>query len=137
MNPMVIEKKIESLIHCLSRIKARKPDSAQQLMKDFDLQDIISVNLERSIQISVDIAAMMIAERGLKPASTMAGAFIVLEAEGIITLSLSAKLQKSVGFRNISVHEYHSIDWELVFDIISNHMVNFQEYIQSVTRSLE
>ncbi|RKX83288.1 MAG: hypothetical protein DRP70_15005 [Spirochaetes bacterium] len=28
---------------------------------------------------------------------------------------LSVKLQKAVGFRNVSVHEYDSIDWEIVW----------------------
>ncbi|MBN2657483.1 MAG: DUF86 domain-containing protein [Spirochaetales bacterium] len=136
VNPL-ISSKVDSLIRCLERIESKKPAQIENLIEDYDLQDIISVNLERAIQISVDIAAIIIAEKGLKTAQTMSSAFKALSDSKIIPEELSLKLQKSVGFRNISVHEYCSIDWEIVFDIIHNHLVNFRDFIRSVTLSLD
>jgi len=97
-----------------------------------DLQDIISVNLERAVQITVDMGAIIITEKSLKPSNTMAGTFQVLANEEIISIDLAKKLQSSVGFRNISVHGYNSIDWELVFDLIHHHLCNFKEFLKSV-----
>ena len=132
MNNPLIAQKIESLTHCLKRIETKKPDEMNTLLNDYDIQDIISVNLERSIQICVDIAAIVISEKNLKTANTMAGCFMALETAKILPPDLSLKMQKSVGFRNVSVHEYKSIDWELVFDIITNHLVNFKQYIKAI-----
>lgn len=132
MNNPLIAKKIESLIHCLERIETKRPDQIETLMNDYDIQDIISVNLERSIQISVDIAAIIISEKNLKTSNTMAGCFTALEKDHILSHDLSFKMQKSVGFRNVSVHEYRSIDWVIVYDIIHNHLVNFKQFIQAV-----
>lgn len=132
MNNQAIMKKTESLIRCINRIKEKKPESIDSLETDYDLQDIISVNLERAVQISVDIAAIIISEKDLKPSNTMAGTFKTLSDNKIISEDLSLKLQKSVGFRNISVHECNSIDWKLVFDIIHNHMGNFRMFLKEI-----
>lgn len=132
MDNPVIAKKIESLVHCLKRIEEKRPQKLQDLQNDFDLQDIISVNLERAVQLSVDISAVIIAEQGLKTGSTMAECFSGLEKAGIIDSGLSAKLQKAVGFRNISVHEYTEIDWKIVFDIIHHHLENFRKFLKAI-----
>jgi len=132
MNNPLIARKIESLTHCLQRIETKRPSELDTILNDYDIQDIISVNLERSIQISVDIAAIIISEKNLKTSNTMAGCFAALETAKILSQDLSLKMQRSVGFRNVSVHEYRSIDWEIVFDIIHNHMVNFKQFIKAV-----
>ncbi len=128
-NPL-IAKKLESLIHCLKRIEKKRPQNLSDLQKDFDIQDIISINLERAIQLCVDIAAIIISERNLSTSNTMAGSFLVLEDNGILPEQLSMNLQKAVGFRNVSVHEYASIDWNIVFDVIHNHLDSFKEFLK-------
>ena len=58
----VIQNKLESLRKCLLRLEQKRPGSPEILVSDYDIQDIISINLERAIQISVDIAAHLLAE---------------------------------------------------------------------------
>ena len=128
-------KKVESLHRCLERLREKRPEDLGSLESDLDLQDILSVNLERAIQISVDVAAMILAKRQLPVSNTMAGNFQGLSDVGILSSSLSEKLQRSVGFRNISVHEYTRIDWALVFDLVHNHLNNFEEFIASVLKT--
>lgn len=84
----------------------------------------------------MDISAIIIAEKNLKPSNTMAGTFKTLSDNNIIPEELSIKLQKSVGFRNIYVHEYNQMDWELVFDIIHNHQLNFKMFIKEINQEL-
>ena len=54
MDKQVITQKLES---CLVRIQDKSPNNAEILVSDLDLQDIISVNLSRAVQLSVDISA--------------------------------------------------------------------------------
>jgi hypothetical protein len=54
----LIEAKLESLRRCVERIAAKTPSSADQLTRDPDLQDIIALNLQRCVQLCVDLAAM-------------------------------------------------------------------------------
>lgn len=134
MNNALIATKMESLTHCLLRIESKRPASLSELSTNFDLQDILSVNLERAIQLCVDISAIIISEKNLKTSNTMAGSFQTLEQAGLLPKELSMKLQKSVSFRNVSVHEYRSIDWNIVYDIIHNHLSNFKQFMTEVLK---
>jgi hypothetical protein len=44
------------LERCIRRIEFKRPDRVELLQKDYDLQDILAVNLERAVQASVDVA---------------------------------------------------------------------------------
>ena len=57
MDATVVEQKLESLRRCLLRIETKCPADPERLEADFDLQDIVSLNLSRSVQLCVDIAA--------------------------------------------------------------------------------
>ena len=122
MNPLVIASKLESLRRCLDRITSKKPGTLDQLLGDIDLQDILALNLERSIQLCVDIANHILSALDDSPAMD------------IISNELAANLRRAVGFRNLSVHAYDKIDWNLVqnnFESDLNDLVNFVEIIQS------
>ena len=61
MDREVVEQKLESLRRCLQRIQAKCPADAESLVADFDLQDIVSLNLSRAVQLCVEIGAHLIA----------------------------------------------------------------------------
>ena len=46
MDKDVVGAKLETLRRCVQRIKDKTPDSAKFLADDYDLQDIICLNLE-------------------------------------------------------------------------------------------
>lgn len=52
MDREIIERKLESLRRCLQRMENKCPADASILVEDFDLQDIIALNL-RAVQIRV------------------------------------------------------------------------------------
>lgn len=58
MDTVVLVEKLESLRRCIRRIEAKKPDNADQLKQDIDLQDILVLNLTRAILLSVDIGSI-------------------------------------------------------------------------------
>ena len=71
MDTDVIKTKLVSLQRCMERIRQKTPANAQQLAEDFDLQDILILNLQRAVQISIDIATSILADSPAVP-STMA-----------------------------------------------------------------
>ncbi|MGH8604902.1 MAG: type VII toxin-antitoxin system HepT family RNase toxin, partial [Gammaproteobacteria bacterium] len=62
MDKQLIEEKLESLRRCVRRIEHKCPPKAEALDSDWDLQDIIAINLTRAVQLSVDIAAHVLSE---------------------------------------------------------------------------
>jgi uncharacterized protein YutE (UPF0331/DUF86 family) len=132
MDSEVIEQKLESLRRCLQRIQEKCPSSAEALAKDIDMQDIVALNLTRAIQICVDIGAHLIAGIDTPPPATMGQTFDVLAAHGNISLELAKRMKKAVGFRNIAVHNYEAINWQIVHAIATHHLGDFKDFAQVV-----
>ncbi len=136
MDPDVIKAKLESLSRCVLRIESRRPSSAQALATDLDAQDIVSLNLERAVQLAVDAGShILIDQDGASPES-MAGVFMALGDAGVLDKPLAARMAKAAGFRNIAVHEYASIDWTIVYSIITTRLDDFRLYAGALMRLL-
>ena len=93
MNPDVINRKLESLRRCVARIHSNMPLTQDDLQTDYDLQDIVSVNLERAVQTCVDITAHLISETEATPPDTMAESFSQLAALELLTPQLAELTQ--------------------------------------------
>jgi len=132
MAATVIEEKLESLRRCLARIRLKRPDSAEALKADLDSQDIISVNLTRAVQLCVDIAAHVLTTTDLPPPDTMGESFERMASAGMISEALAERMKAAVGFRNIAVHSYRQIDWDIVQAIVTEHLDDFESFARQV-----
>jgi uncharacterized protein YutE (UPF0331/DUF86 family) len=132
MDLNVINRKLDSLARCVRRIEAKRPQTPDQLVSDIDLQDILSLNIERSVQLCVDIGAHLLADLELPPPETMGEVFQLLAVHHIIPNSDADALRKTVGFRNLSVHAYDRVDWERVFEITHHRMNDFRSFAAHV-----
>ena len=136
MDTDVIKAKLVSLQRCMLRIRQKTPATAQQLAADFDLQDILILNLQRAVQISTDIATSILAESPAVP-STMAEAFLLLHKQGMLSENVARKLAKSVGLRNIAVHEYTNLNWNVVYAVAHTHIEDFAEFGREISTWLK
>lgn len=134
MDRALIAQKLESLRRAVQRIETRRPASAEALSNDFDAQDILAVNLTRAVQLCVDIAAHVLAETNTPAPDTMGQAFDGLVASGHISAGLAMRLKKAVGFRNIAVHSYQAIDWNIVHHITHERLDDFVEFARVVAQ---
>jgi len=137
MDPDVIRAKLESLSRCIGRIEGRRPSSAQALAADLDAQDIVTLNLERAVQLSVDAGSHILLDCDTASPESMAGVFMALGEAGILAIPLAVRMAKAAGFRNIAVHEYESIDWDIVYSIITTRLDDFRTYAGNLMKYLE
>lgn len=132
MDRQVIAQKLESLRRCLRRIEEKCPQDASTLAGDPDLQDILTINLTRAVQLCVDIGASILAGSDLPPPDTMGETFDRLSASDVITEQLATQLKRAVGFRNIAIHNYETINWEIVYNIARFHLDDFTEFARHI-----
>src|SRR5436190_16866832 len=137
MDQNLIAEKLESLRRCVQRVQTKCPQTPEELMEDPDLQDIISLNLTRAVQLCVDIAVHMLADLEVQPPDTMAGAFDALTSAQIIHADLAGRLKKAVGFRNIAIHNYDAIDWAIVHSIAVTRLGDFNEFARIISLRLK
>lgn len=137
MDNDVVSAKLESLRRCLNRIRAKTPESVEILVGDYDLQDIISINLQRAVHVCVDIANHLIADSDAEPPSTLGQAFDTLASLDVIPSNVAARLKGAVGFRNIAVHAYQTVDWEIVYNLITTRLEDFETFAARVSTLLD
>jgi len=137
MDRDVVLNKLESLRRCVKRIEDKTPAIHEELINNYDLQDIIVLNLERSVQQCVDIGLHIISDLEFQAPETMAGTFEVLERAGCLSHHVAERMTKAVGFRNTAVHAYQEIDWRIVFIIISEHLSDFRDFARQVLEFID
>jgi len=132
MDRQVVDQKLESLRRCIVRIRERCPLDAATLGADPDAQDIVTLNLTRAVQMSVDIGAHLLAGYEVPPPDTMGETFDRLRDVGVLDDALARRMKCAVGFRNIAVHSYEAINWEIVYAICSEHLADFEAFARAV-----
>lgn len=132
MDRDLLARKLDSLERCLGRLQRKCPPSGEALSTDIDSQDILSVNLERAVQLCVDIGAHLLSHTGQPPPDTMGEVFVLLCRQGIIPEPVASAMRQAVGFRNLSVHAYDRVDWERVFAIVRHRLDDFRKFAAAV-----
>ena len=86
------------------------------------------------MQVCVNIAAHVISETEVPPPSTMAESFARLAELQVLPPQLAESLQKAVAFRNILVHNYTDINWDIVTGIVTHRLTDFVQFAQAIDR---
>lgn len=133
----VILAKLESLNRCVNRLKEKRPPALADLQNDADRQDIIAINLERAVQMCVDIGAHLISDAQERAPNTMADTFETLCRMKVLNEACAERLKRAVGFRNLAVHQYQAINWTRVHEIVWNGLDVFSEFARAVLEALK
>ena len=105
-----------------------------QTLDGFNVQDIFVLNLQRSVQSTIDLAAHVIASEGLGRPTNMKEHFLMLQRAGIISEFLTKKMTSMVGFRNIAIHNYASIDPEILKSILKTNLPDLEEFYPTILK---
>jgi len=132
MDQLILAQKLESLRRCIKRVGEKTPSRIDFLVQDPDIQDILVLNLTRAVQLCVDIGSHVISETEELAPTTMGDVFSALERLAVITPATCIAMKKAVGFRNIAVHNYQVIDWEIVYAISKNFLLDFRRFAKEI-----
>lgn len=120
----------------LSRIKEKRDTDLETFLKDLDRQESILFNLQMSIQNCIDIAAHIISEEGLGVPGSTNEMFYMLEDNGYISVDITEKMVKAVGFRNFIVHEYGKVELKQVFEVAHKDIEDLEQFLLSTFSKL-
>jgi uncharacterized protein YutE (UPF0331/DUF86 family) len=128
----VLAEKTEMLRRCLMRIEEKTKISSNEFELDFDSQDIVVLNLERSVQLCVDVANHLVSRSELRAPETMADAFEKLRELGAIDANICLRMQRAAGFRSLAVHEYAELNYSIVYKLATEHLEDFRKFLIQV-----
>ena len=128
--------KASSVKRHLRRIEEKRNIDLKIFLNDIDRQESILFNLQMAIQKCIDIAAHIISDEGLGVPGSTNEMFYLLEENAYLPGDITEKMVKSVGFRNLIVHEYDKIELGQVFEIAKNDIKDLNEYLKSIFQRL-
>jgi len=114
-----IEDKIKDIKTYLEQLSKIKPNTFKEYEKDFKTKAACERYFEKIAEAVVDLAILMIKEKGLPTPEEDYEAFETLEKEKIIDSKLAKKLKDMKGMRNIIAHQYGDVDDELMYTAVS------------------
>ena len=129
----LILRKLADLDQYLTQVSEYKDITAEQYRRDWKTQRIVERTLQMAIEMCLDIANHVIADRGLRVPATYAEAFEVLSDAGLLDPPQRDAMIRMSGFRNVIVHEYARIDPTLVVRILREHLADFVRFKTAVS----
>ncbi len=131
MHDDIILNKIEMITRCIKRIHDVYEGNSVNLT-DYTKQDSIILNLQRACEASIDLAMHIVAVKRLGIPQNSRDSFELLCRDGIIMKDTSDRLKRMAGFRNIAIHDYQTIQMEIVISIIEDHLQDFDQFINEI-----
>lgn len=86
---------------------------------DIDAQDIAVLNIIRACEASIDIALRLVRLFDAGLPSSNGESFTLLAQKGLVDQGLAERLRRMVGFRNIAVHDYTTLNLDIVGLIVT------------------
>lgn len=133
----VVLAKLDNLQRCVHRIEQKFPSDLKELQADLDIQDIVSLNLQRAIQSCVDACSVILSWSEDQTPDSMAQSFELLQRSEILSKNVADNMIKAVGLRNLLVHEYESVDWKIIYHVVQNNLKDFRQFAAEIVKWLE
>ncbi len=125
-------RKLADLEEYLRQISEFQAVTVEEYRKDWKVQRIVERTLQMAIEVCVDIANHVIADRRLRVPGTYAEVFEVLGDAGLLPADLRDAMVRMAGFRNVIVHEYARTDPALVVRILRERLADFARFRAAV-----
>ena len=129
VNIDVIKKRLNQLSTSLNKIERFKDISLEEFLKDDIIQDVVEYNLFIAINMMIDIATHIVVDNNMGNPETLGGAFAILNKQKYLSEDESKIYRNMVGLRNILLHEYVNIDKRMIYDIMTNNLIDIKKYI--------
>ena len=99
---------------------------------NFTRQDAAILNIQRPCEAALDMGQHLIRRDRLGVPQGARDVFALLAQAGRIEQQLAEGLQRMVGFRNIAVHDYQTLQLPITVAIIEKHLDEFLHYSKAL-----
>ena len=116
--------KIKEIEQYLLELEQIIPTNFEEYEGDFKTKAACERFFEKIIEAAVDLAFILIKEKGLRVPEDDKAAFDILAGNQTISSELAQKLKDAKGMRNIIAHEYGKVDDVIVFESITAELIH-------------
>lgn len=124
----VLINKAATIERCVQRAREEYEHDPATFALDFTRQDAAILNIQRACEAALDIGQHLIRREKLGIPQSSRDVFTLLARGGLIEMALADKLKRMVGFRNIAVHDYQTLQLPITVRIIETHLGDFLQF---------
>ena len=109
----------------------------EELVGNDVLLSAVERNLQVAIECVLDIGNRIIAEKGFESPDDNEDIIRILGGEGVVPSDFAEDIKGIAGFRNILVHEYTKIDYELLYNYLEHRLDDLREFAGHISAYLD
>ena len=128
----VILNKAAAIERCVARAREEYDRDPDTFAQDYSRQDAAILNIQRACEAALDMGQHLIRHERMGLPQSARDVFTLLAKNGVIEEELAEALKHMVGFRNIAVHDYQSLQLPITVKIITEHLDDFLRFAQAV-----
>ena len=128
--------KLQDISKSVARLKILRMMDRDSFLADEDSQDIARSRLLIAIEAALNICYHLTAKKLQQVPDDYAQCFGILGTSGLIPQDLADRLALMARFRNRLVHLYWQVDYDQVYTIFKNNLVDLEEFTREVARHL-
>ncbi len=128
----VILNKAAAIERCVARAREEYDRDPDTFAQDYSRQDAAILNIQRACEAALDMGQHLIRRERMGLPQSARDVFTLLAKNGVIEEGLAEALRHMVGFRNIAVHDYQSLQLPITVKIITEHLDDFLRFAQAV-----
>ncbi|CCQ93916.1 conserved hypothetical protein [[Clostridium] ultunense Esp] len=137
VNKDILYKRIERAQEYILILKdIRENLSLEDFKKDLIIQGSVERYLHLTIEALLDIGNHIIADEGLGKVEVYSDIAKILSLNKYINKEQEEIFVKIIGFRNILVHDYLSIDKDIVYEILENGLGDLEDILREFGKLL-
>jgi len=137
VDKILIMRKLTELETYIKQAQEYSTITVKKYSRDWKIQRIVERTIQMMIELCVDIANHIIADKKYRVPTSYSDTFQVLEEEGLISKKQYKTMKNMAQFRNIIVHHYDNIDEAIVVNILRQNLKDFLEYSDSVLKIIK
>ncbi len=128
----VLINKAATIERCVARAREEYFSDPATFATNFTRQDAAILNIQRACEAALDMGQHLIRRDRLGVPQSARDVFTLLAQAGRIEKPLAEALQRMVGFRNIAVHDYQTLQLPITVAIIEKHLDEFLDYSKAL-----
>jgi len=132
----LITTKLSKLREYQKFLKELQTTSKEEFISDFKIRGAIERYLQVSIECIVDIGNEIISALQLQRPERYRDIPYILAKARIIPKTFAETVAGMMGFRNLLVHDYASINLELVYKFLQTRLPDFEAFTKYITKWL-
>lgn len=133
----LISRKLSRLQSYVDELRTSTDINWEKFQSDLRSRAFVERYLHLAIEEVLDIANHVVSFHQWREPAGYRDLLLILSEKGVIPADQLSKFQNMASFRNMLVHQYETIDTELVFGIFSKHLADFDQFISLIMQWVE